>query len=149
MIHPSPDKIITSQLVHLHPKYWAANPPAIGPVTGPDIGPILQMLNASARYCSSTISLTVPGAFAIIADPASALGATLDLNQMPLERYLTPETERQGLSVVNELVRMAVPSTRRIPDSQCTQAVSHISHSTAPRSDFLPLDQADTPSLLK
>ena len=41
----------------------------------PFIGPILQTLNASARYSSVTISLTVPGALLIIAAAKNAAKA--------------------------------------------------------------------------
>ena len=44
----------------------------IGPKVGPLKGPIDQIEKANARYSSLTMSLTVPGLLAIMADPASA-----------------------------------------------------------------------------
>lgn len=44
----------------------------IGPKVGPFRGPMDHMEKARARYSSVTISLTDPGALAIIADPAKA-----------------------------------------------------------------------------
>lgn len=73
MIHPMAENIKTSQFVHLQPKYSAAKPPMIGPVTGPFIGPMLQILKARARYVSVVMSATVPGEFEIMAAPAHAL----------------------------------------------------------------------------
>jgi hypothetical protein len=79
MPHATPEKIKTSQFVHLQPRYSAANPPINGPVTGPFIGPILQILKARARYVSLVMSATVPGEFEIMAAPAQALSPMLVL----------------------------------------------------------------------
>src|SRR4051812_32191742 len=54
---PAPLKIMTIQFVQRHPRYWYVKPPITGPKTGPFIGPIDHILNASARYFSDTISL--------------------------------------------------------------------------------------------
>jgi hypothetical protein len=63
----------TIQFVHLQPRYSYTKPPIRGPVTGPFIGPIDHIENARARWASSEISETVPGALAIIAAPKHAL----------------------------------------------------------------------------
>lgn len=44
----------------------------MGPKVGPLKGPIDHIEKANARYSSVTISLTVPGLLAIMADPANA-----------------------------------------------------------------------------
>src|ERR1035437_8254597 len=66
-------KMTTIQFVHLQPRYSYTKPPIRGPVTGPFIGPIDHIENARARWASSEISETVPGALAIIAAPKHAL----------------------------------------------------------------------------
>ena len=71
-MNDTPERTIAIQLVHRHPKYWVENPPIKGPKVGPLSGPIAQSEKANALYSSVTISLIDPGAFAIIALPASA-----------------------------------------------------------------------------
>ena len=87
--NPQPAMMKTSQLHHRQPLYSVIKPPIMGPNTapnqqltlprlmtyspGPFSGPMLHMLKAKALYSSPMISPTVPGAFAIIALPTTAL----------------------------------------------------------------------------